>query len=471
LAKESSIWRAILATSSKPGYRSTGRSDKTKPIYNTKGEVVAENRAKLWLQEPKLNTTISYNQYGVAKASLIASGALADGSYAAPACNDWSDINSVVGLGQGDPRLNDKGWISGQTGLSCQTPNIYCIGERVAALTPTPTISPTATPTEAPTDTPTDIPSNTPTDTPTPMPTEPLAVIDTPVPNQQPANTPNTDSTPQISPTANPTPPNISIPVAPSTPAPNRKRSIPPNTIAGEVTVSGKAYPGALVYIPELVEVALTDKDGFFSFFGVDPNQSKVTIMIRSSRLVNGGYDIPARTGLFTQVHPNRVANLNQNGCKERDKLKALYSSATSMRYIYRLANRDHLKFKSKIAGANSSRETGRAISRLFYHASFYLELSSMLPDLQILCPKAKLQCNRVDLREIVRKMKFSAVNARRESLLFNRKLRLSGIRSENESKKIIALIRAKFGRLRAGILKLPRVNYSCRVTTNRIQS
>jgi hypothetical protein len=217
------------------------------------------------------------------------------------------------------------------------------------------------------------------------------------------------------------------------------------------------------VYIPEIVDVALTDKNGFYSFLGIEPPGMKMTVKIRSTQLENGGYDIPTQAGIFVGVRPSKLADYNPMKCSETDKLSALYNAAIHLRFMYRSAHTDHKKLLPALTAGESKRETGRAMNRTLYHASFYLDLSALLPDRQLACASSVASCNRLDLRDAVRRMRFSAIQVRRESLLFNRKIRQEKLRSEPESNKIMKSIRSRSDRLQSLISQLPRQSFSCR--------
>jgi hypothetical protein len=208
--------------------------------------------------------------------------------------------------------------------------------------------------------------------------------------------------------------------------------------------------------------VALTDKQGFYSFVGIEPPQMKMTVKIRSTQLLNGGYDIPTQAGIFVEVRPSTLAIYNPRKCPEQDKLSALYTAALNLRFMYRSALADHKKLLPKLTSGEAKRETGRAMNRTKYHSSFYLDLSALLPDRQLTCASSAQSCTTVDLRDVVRKMKFSATQVRRESLLFNRQLRQKKLRPERESTTIMRKIRSKSDRLQSLIARLPRSTNSC---------
>jgi hypothetical protein len=336
--------------------------------------------------------------------------------------------------------------------------------------TATPTDTPTASPTHTATATATQTLTATATHTATPSSTSQPTLTPTMTPRHTSSPTPiatNTSaSTPTIKPTDTPKDPTggQTQPTASPSTTPEfvTTRPIPDNTTGGEVIVGGKPFAGALVYLPEIVDVALTDKQGFFSFIGIEPPKLKMTIKIRSTQLVNGGYDIPTQAGVFVEVRPSALAQYNPRKCPEKDKLSALYTAALNLRFMYRSALTDHKKLLPKLISGDAKRETGRAIRRTKYHSSFYLDLSALLPDRELSCPGSTPSCTTIDLRDVVRKMKFSATQVRRESLLFNRQLRQKKVRPEKESNKIMQNIRRKALRLQSLIAQLPRRTNSC---------
>ena len=475
LATAQSTWRAILATDSKSAFWFTGRSPQSKPVYNTQGEIVATTRAELW-SAATLTNPVRYDQFGVSKTSPIASGAKRDGTYAGESCAGWKDPQGSLGLGQGNSGLATNSWISGESGANCTSVSIYCLGDRVAAQgtpTNTPTQTATITPSLTPSSTQTHTPTSTVTPQPTTTPTSTSTVTPTPLipptrtPTLAPTNTAtptpgNSNSTPPPKPT-DPTGGQILPSPGPTgTPGFISTRPIPDNAIGGEVLVAGKPFAGALVYIPELIDVALSDKQGFYSFIGVDPPKVKVTIKIRSTQLEKGGYDIPSQAGIFVEVRPRALAMYNPQKCPENDKLSALYTAALHLRFMYRSALNDHKLLLQKLTSGEAKRETGRAINRTKYHSSFYLDLSAMLPDRQLRCTQKTASCSEVDLRDVVRKMRFSATQVRRESLLFNRQLRQKQLRPEKQSNTTMKKIRDRSQRLQSLISKLPRSTNSC---------
>jgi hypothetical protein len=313
----------------------------------------------------------------------------------------------------------------------------------------TPTYTPTNTPTATFTYSPTHTSTNTPTATDTPLPTNTAVDVATHTPTITHTATPTHTETPKNTPTNSPTITATQTPRASNTPEPKptspiitpefiKTRPIPDTTHGGEIVVGGQPFAGALVYMPEIVDVALTDKNGFYSFTGIEPAKIKMTIKIRSTQLENGGNDIPTQAGIFVEVRPSKLALYNPKRCPERDKLADLYNAALHLRFMHRSALTDHKILSAKLTSSESKRETARAINRTRYHSSFYLDLSAMLPDRQLTCAKTVSSCSAVNLRDIVRKMRFSAIQVRRESLLFNRQLRQKQLRPDKQSLKIM---------------------------------
>jgi hypothetical protein len=239
-------------------------------------------------------------------------------------------------------------------------------------------------------------------------------------------------------------------------------RPIPDSTIGGEILVGGKPLAGALIYIPELVDVIISDKNGFFSLTGIEPPGIEVNLRIRSTRLVDGGYDIPSRAGLFVQVKVPQLANYNSARCNEKDKILPIYNAAKNLRFMYTSAMRDQKILTSSNATNKAVNPREKARRRALYHGSFYMGLSSMIPDRQLICAKATKGCVKVDLKDILRRLKFSVYQLRRESLLFNQALRKEGLRADKPSKSIVRRIRAKSDSLARNLSQLPKDTFRC---------
>jgi hypothetical protein len=326
--------------------------------------------------------------------------------------------------------------------------------------------SPDPTHTATPTNTFTPVPEDTPT--PSPTPTEPPATsTSTPTPQgtSTPTAAPSATRTPIPSASASPTPPNEggSNEVATPTPTPMKTRPAPDGTIGGDITVGGKPFPGALVYLPEFVDLAITDKSGAFSFMGINSPDSGVTLRVRSTQLTNGGMDIPAKPGQAVEIQSQQLRNYNPANCPEQDKLLALYTAARNIRIIYLLAVKDQKQLSAGLKDNTEHKATGRALARMTSKARLYFELSSQLPDRQLLCVNPPASCRAVDLRETIRRMKASTRHVRLESLLFNRQMRLKNLRSNAESTKRINRIRQSEARALSHISKLARSTFDCR--------
>jgi hypothetical protein len=475
----SATWRAVLSASHQNARDLTGRSVNSAPIYNTQGEIVAISRAQLWDRSSNLQNAVRYDQYGTSHVAPIASGSDETGVFVPEACADWKDRSGALGSGQGISDSVTKSWITDQKSSSCDSPYIYCLGIRPPA-TSTPSATPTDTPTHTPTETatasatPSLTPENTPsnTETPTPEPTPPDNTT-------TPSATPTSTHTPTFTPTKPPSDtPSSSSQRPPSTPDKGGDEStsipltppelvttkpIPDSSIGGEILIGGKPLVGALIYIPELVEVLVSDKNGFFSLVGVEPRGVKVTLKVRSTLLPKGGFDIPSRAGLFSQIRPNELANYNPRRCKEVDKILPIYNAANNLRFMYRSAVKDQKILSIKNTKTENQVPRGRALKRTYYHGSFYMDLSARLPDRQVVCSSQTTNCVRVDLTDILRRLKSTVYHVRRESLLFNRALRTQSMRQEKDSVAVVRKIRNKSDSLTRAIVKLPRYTYQCK--------
>jgi hypothetical protein len=249
-----------------------------------------------------------------------------------------------------------------------------------------------------------------------------------------------------------------------------RFRPLPDNTIGGDISVGGKPVAGAIVYLPEIVDVTLTDKMGFFSFSLQSSEKRNVTVKVRSTQLANGGFDIPTQTGTYIEARTNEVYQYNPQRCPESDKLMPLYNAALHIRYIWRLALADHKRLLPALQTPDSRRQIGRAIRRTQYHAQHYMDISALMPDRQLLCSTKIPQCVPLDLMPGVRLMRQIVQETRRESALFNRQLRQKGRRSDKQSVQVIKTIRNRSERAWAAIKKLARTTYSCTTGTATIQ-
>jgi hypothetical protein len=471
----SATWRAVLSASHQNARDLTGRSVNSAPIYNTQGDVVAINRAQLWDRSSNLQNAVRYDQYGTSHVAPIASGSDETGVLVSEACADWKDRSGALGSGQGISDSVTKSWITDHKGSSCDSPYIYCLGIRPPA-TATPTNTPTHTPTETatasatPSLTPENTPTNTETLTPEPTPPDNTATPSaTPTSTHTPTFTPTqlpSDTPPSSSLRPQPTPDKggddtASVPLTP--PELVTTKPIPDSSIGGEILVGGKPLVGALIYIPELVEVLISDKNGFFSLVGIEPRGTKVTLKVRSTLLAKGGFDIPSRAGVFSQIKPKELVNYNPRRCKEEDKILPIYNAANNLRFMYRSAVRDQKILSIKSTKSEGKVPRGRALRRTYYHGSFYMDLSAMLPDRQLVCPSKTTNCVRVDLADTLRRLKSTVYNVRRESLLFNRALRTQSFRPESDSVAVVRKIRSKSDSLARAIVKLPRFTFHCK--------
>jgi hypothetical protein len=223
----------------------------------------------------------------------------------------------------------------------------------------------------------------------------------------------------------------------------------------------GKPLPAAIVYAPGIIDVALTDKNGLFSFLDV-PSGSSFTLKIRATQMVDSGFDVAVTAGKFYLLRAQGLRNYNPRSCPEKDRLRNLYVAALRVRDTFRLAVADQrtLRLKSKKPNKQLSE---RALNRARYHARRYLDLSALLPDRELQCRSSVSGCTRLDLRRMIRNMKVSARHLRMESLLFNRRLRFEGIRSQKESDKRIRRVRKNDWRAMSLIKQLAKSTFECK--------
>jgi hypothetical protein len=207
----------------------------------------------------------------------------------------------------------------------------------------------------------------------------------------------------------------------------------------------------------------VTDSKGTFTFRGIKPPDAKATLKVRSTQLLNSGFDLPAQAGQSVQVRSQQLRNYNPNACPEKDKLLALYSSAKIIRQMYLMAQNDYQKLSTAIEDKFQKKSSGRAMARATSQSQLYFDFSAKLPDRQLLCSKtAAGACTFTDLRSIVRRMRAAGMHVRRESLLFNRQMRLKNFRSEAESTKRIRRIRQIHARAESHMSKLARSTFEC---------
>jgi hypothetical protein len=214
------------------------------------------------------------------------------------------------------------------------------------------------------------------------------------------------------------------------------------------------------VYAPVIVDVTLTDKNGSFEFQNV-PRGTSVTLKIRATQLNKSGMDIPTTSGNLYEITTAATRNYNPRSCRETDHLQSLYQAALRVRDNYRLALADQQKLRVESKKPNKQ-ASERAIHRTQYHARRYLDLSALLPDRELLCKKSDSSCTKLDLRSVSRMMRISARHIRLESLLFNRRLRFEGLRTEKESDTRIRRIRKNDSRAISLIKKLARGTFEC---------
>jgi hypothetical protein len=183
---------------------------------------------------------------------------------------------------------------------------------------------------------------------------------------------------------------------------------------------------------------------------------------IRATVLENSGFDIPVRAGTWMSIRNARTRNYNPLKCPEKDHLQSLYYAAMRIRFIYKLAAIDQAELASKILSAEEKQVSGRALARALFHAQLYFELSAQLPDRELLCTLKTKTCATLDFRRHLRQMRQSATYLRFESLLFNRRLRMQGFRTEKLSKSRIRAVRGSYKRVIAHINKLPQKSFEC---------
>jgi len=235
-----------------------------------------------------------------------------------------------------------------------------------------------------------------------------------------------------------------------------------PGQLSGKIESDGKAIPGAIIYAPGIVHAALSMKDGTWVMPELQDSGANLLLKIRSTQLFNSGVDIPVSIGTTSQVKNLKVRDYNPDKCKEDDHLLNLYNAALRVRALWLASASDHkILITSKVQAAGAQ-DSGRALRRAHYHAQTFLELSALIPDRQLTCSSAQRTCPSVSYNMIVRAMKQSATHLRHESLLFNRKLRLAGSRSEAASKQRIQNIRSGTRRLSALLQKLPVSSFDC---------
>jgi alpha-tubulin suppressor-like RCC1 family protein len=342
--------------------------------------------------------------------------------------------------------------------------------------TPNHTATATDTPTLTPTDTPTESPTQTPTDSPTEIPTSTATTSASP--SDGPALTPTSSSTetptstPSLSPTPHSLPTSATVGDTP-TPYPTNSaaRPVPDDMIDGDIRNGDKPIPLALVYAPSLVDAVISDKNGSWRIRNVTPPKSRVMMKIRATALENSGFDIPADAGTYVSIRNAQMRNYNPLQCSERDHLTSLYYAAMRIRFIYKVAAEDQALLATKMLSAKEKQMSGRALARALFHARLYFELSAQLPDRELVCTEKVASCAALDYRRQLRQMRQSARYLRYESLLFNRRLRMQGFRSEKLSDARIRAVRGSYRRAIAHINKLPTASFECTAGSIKTQN
>lgn len=461
LVNAHSRWRALISTSTHDAQSLTGTSPNSGRIVNRRDELLALNRATLWDASADLAHVPGFDEFGNVISTTIATGSDARGIRLAPGfCSDFTSANSTLN-GAGTSSEKSRSWISklSPSPSACSLLHLYCVGN----VQPFPA-------SETPQSTPTNISVGTPSATSTSVPT----TSSSGTPNASPTSGSNSGSNggdPSNSPTATPATTITAVSTSnltAGTPSPTpttfaiSTSSGKPGQFNGKVLANGKPIAGALIYAPELVHVAISLKDGNWTLPDIEKAGSDVALKIRSTQLVNSGIDIPAALGTTLQIRDLRTRDYNPDKCAENDHLLNLYNAALRVRALWLASASDHQSLSSSQAKASSGQESGRALRRAQYHAQTYFELSALLPDRELACSSSQRQCPSVSLTRIIRAMRQSATHLRHESLLFNRKLRLSGARSEAESERRIKSIRSSTKRLAALLQKLPNGTFDC---------
>lgn len=226
--------------------------------------------------------------------------------------------------------------------------------------------------------------------------------------------------------------------------------------------VGGEPLPRVLVYIPDLVEVAITDTQGRFALEKLGELSSSVTLKVRSSLLAKGGFDIPVNIGSLIQVRATSKINHNPYNCAESDKIEDLYLVAKYLTSLHVRARSEFKLLLPALTSGNSKRDTGRAYGRVLYHSRLFLDLCALLPDRPLACKKSVASCQTLDLKTIIRRLHFSAKQMRLELHLFNRQIRKMQLRTPEKSLAVIKQIRSRSARLESLIRKLPRSSARC---------
>jgi hypothetical protein len=461
LVSAQSQWRALISTSTQDAQSLTGSSSSSARIVNRRAELLALNREKLWNASAELVNAPGYDEFGSEVSTTIVTGSDASGIRLEPGfCGDLTSDSSTVS-GTGTSSEKSRSWISKLPASSadCSVIRLYCIGNfQSSPSSEMPPINPTNTSLEMPTFSstlaPTDRSSGTPNSSPTSGSSSGSSGGNGPnSPTTTPTSTMTTGSSSDL-PDRTPSPTPTSLPISTSSGGPSQ--------FNGNVEANGKPISGALIYAPELVNLAISLKDGSWNLSDIEKASSNVVLKIRSTQLVNSGVDIPASLVTTLQIRDLQSREYNPNRCAEKDHLLNLYNAALRVRSLWLASYDDHRFLSSSEANTSNRQTSGRALRRAQYHAQTYFELSTLLPDRQLFCSSSQRACPPVSYNRIIRTMRQSTTHLRHESLLFNRRLRFLGARSEAASERRIRSIRSSSKRLIALIQKLPRSSFNC---------
>ena len=268
----------------------------------------------------------------------------------------------------------------------------------------------------------------------------------------------NPTPTPTQTPTINPTS-GVNPPEASPTPSMVSIRPIANNAIAGEVIVAGKGVPNVRVIVPELGEIALTNKDGMYSIPAPGSEEVSFTLKVRSLMLANGGYDVPAKSGTFVSIKPQEIGSFKAYDCSEKSKLAELYSMGRLVAKLSGTAKRD----QKKLVSASKKEPSGRALRRLNFSAAMLLDINAALPEKMLTCQASQNNCSEVSLKPALRQLRSSLKHLRLESLYLNRLLREDSKRSDGKSQRRIKAIKKQTTRLKTLIEKLGKRTFVCK--------
>jgi subtilisin family serine protease len=439
-------WYPILGDSVGGPQDITGTSAASAQIFNSAGQLLANNRQELWFNA--LINPPSFDEYGVEVYRSPFTGSakygLNAGSLPNNFCNDWTSGGPALSSTIGNSTTTTDQWHSNGTS-ACNIPSsLYCIGERglsniPATATSSPTSSPTPSPTPpktlTPTATPTALHTGTALSTPTPEPTKsgsdtPIKLLPTPV------------ATPAITPV-----PTATLP------------ALPPGVIAGD----SRAFARALVYAPEAIRITVADQSGFFTFKDPFTLDREVLLQIRRSSLPEGGVTLRAIPGQY--IAPRQISasiNYNPRKCPERDEFAKLFRGAQRLSSLYTALQTDLTALAKLPQEARLPRSVLGNKIRAQIHAEMYYRSSANLPDIQLLCVADKPSCTRVSFAADKRRMQHSVKQLRLELLLINRILRNHNSRDAEQSAVMVRTIRSKTKRLQSIVRAVPRFTYRC---------